>query len=368
MSEWRKRLALIGVGAEAIIERVRRRRRHQGGPVQIVPYRGFGTPAEFFLSGRVLEDRGILPANEAATRWANLRDNWRRFGSRELSGVRVAAEFAGVRHVATTDEEGYFHLHFAPAGPLEQAPWQIVRLELLDLPIPAEGLVRAAAEVLVPPPSARFGLISDIDDTILQTYATDLLKMAALTMFRNARTRLPFEGVASLYRAFEAGASGDARNPIFYVSSSPWNLYDFLVEFMAHNGLPAGPLFLTDYGFERDRFFKQSHAEHKLGSIDQIMSTYPDLPFVLSGDSGQHDPEIYLEVARRFPGRVKAIYIRHVSDDRRAGEVAAIAAAARAAGAEMLLVPDSATAAADAIPRGLIAADAVIEQGSILAL
>jgi phosphatidate phosphatase APP1 len=347
-------LARAGVGAEALVERIRRRRRHQGGPVQIVPYRGFGRADELFLSGRVIEDRGILPADEAATRWANLRDNWRRFGSRELVGVRVAAEFAGVRHVAATDEEGYFQLRFQPAGPPDGAPWQIVRLELLDLPLPAEGLVRAAAEVLVPPPSARFGLISDIDDTILQTYATDLLKMAALTMFRNARTRLPFEGVTGLYQALVAGASGEAHNPVFYVSSSPWNLYDFLVEFMAHNGLPAGPLFLTDYGFERDRLFKQSHAEHKLHSIEQIMSTYPQLPFVLSGDSGQHDPEIYLEAAQRFPGRVPVIYIRHVSDDRRAQEVTAIGAAASQVGAELLLVPDSAAAAADALRRGLI--------------
>jgi len=356
MSDFRRRLTRASVGAEALFERVRRRRRHQGGPVQIVPYRGLGTADELFLSGRVIEDRGVLPADEAATRWANFRDNWRRFGSRELAAVRVAAEFAGVRNVATTDEEGYFRLRFQPAGPLDAAPWQIVRLELLDPPIPDEAPVRAAAEVLTPPASARFGVISDIDDTILQTYATDLLKMTALTLFRNARTRLPFEGVADLYRALEAGIGGSEHNPLFYVSSSPWNLYDFLVEFMAHNGLPAGPLFLTDYGFERDRFFKQSHAEHKLASIEQIMNTYARLPFVLSGDSGQHDPEIYLEVARRFPGRVAAIYIRHVSDERRARAVRAVAAAARELGAEMLLVPDSAAAAADALARGLIEA------------
>lgn len=362
MSRLRRRLSRVGVGAEALIERIRRRRRHQGGPVQIVPYRGFGTPDELLVSGRVIEDRGILPADEAATRWANLRDNWRRFGSRELPGVRVAAEFAGVRNVARTNEEGYFELRFRPAGPPDGSPWQIVRLELLDLPLPAEGLVRSAAEVLVPPPSARFGLISDIDDTILQTYATDLLKMAALTMFRNARTRLPFEGVAGLYKALEAGRSGADHNPVFYVSSSPWNLYDFLIEFMAHNGLPAGPLFLADYGFERDRFFKQSHTEHKLASIEQIMSTYPELPFVLSGDSGQHDPEIYLEAARRFPGRVPAIYIRHVSDDRRAQEVTAIGAAAREVGAELLLMPDSDAAAEDALRRGLIGALPAEEQ------
>ncbi len=348
MSFLRSIVTRAAADVEELIERVRRRRRHDG-PVQVIAYRGMGRPDELRLSGRVLEDRGILPADDAQTSWRNLRDNWRRFGSRELPGVRVCADFEGARAEAVTDEEGYFHLRIVPAAPLDGALWQIVRLELPELG------VRAAGEVLVPPPTARFAVVSDIDDTVLQTYATDLLKMLRLTFLRNARTRLPFEGVAELYRAFEDGAGGREHNPIFYVSSSPWNLYDFLVEFMAYNGLPAGPLRLTDYGFDREKLVKLRHAEHKLAEIDLIASTYPHLPLVLIGDSGQQDPEIYLAAARAHPGRVAAIYIRHVSHERRASEVEALAAQAAELGAPLLLAPDSAFVAADAAARGLIA-------------
>lgn len=348
MSRLRRIVTRAGTDAEELIERLRRRRRHNG-PVQVIAYRGVGTTTELRLSGRVLEDRGVLPAADDDTSWENLRANWRRFGTRELPGVLVRADFKGFIAEGYTDEEGFFQLRIAPAEALDAAPWQIVRLELPQLG------VQAAGEVLVPPASARLAVVSDIDDTVLQTYATDLLKMLRLTFLRNARTRLPFEGVVDLYRALEAGVSGREQNPIFYVSSSPWNLYDFLAEFMAYHGLPQGPLLLTDYGLDREKLIKQRHAEHKLARIDELAAIYPGLPLVLIGDSGQHDPEIYLEAAARYPGRVAAIYIRHVSHERRAGEVEAMAARSAALGAPMVLATDSAALFADAVARGLIA-------------
>ncbi|MCS6880130.1 MAG: alpha/beta fold hydrolase [Oscillochloridaceae bacterium] len=344
-------LSRAAMDTETLLERLRRRRR-RAGPALIVPYRGMGTPAMLHLSGRVLEDRGIKPADDADSRWTNLRANWRRFGSRELPYVRVRARFQEAVAETMTDVEGYFHLSLQPSAPLHDAPVQIVDLELPDLG------VRAAGEVFVPPAGARCAIVSDIDDTVLQTYATDALKMLALTFLHNARTRLPFEGVAALYRALVAGPDGSSQNPIFYVSSSPWNLYDFLVDFLAYHGLPPGPLFLTDYGLDRDRLVRKGHRRHKLAAIARIATTYPHLRLVLIGDSGQHDPEIYLEVARTYPGRVVAIYIRHVSHERRAEEVRALSAEARRLNVPMVLAPTTDALAADAASRGLIAGPA----------
>jgi phosphatidate phosphatase APP1 len=346
MSRLRRIVTRAGSDAELLIELVRRRR--YGGPVLLIPYRGMGTTAELHLGGRVLEDRGIIPAEVGHTRLRNLRNTWRRFGSRELPGVAVRATFQGQTAETLTDEEGYFALRLEPAAPLDDVAWQRVALEL-----PALG-VRATGEVLVPAPTARLVVVSDIDDTVLLSYATDTLRMLRETLLRNAHTRLPFEGVAELYRSLVAGSGGDEQNPIFYVSSSPWNLYDLLVEFMDYHGLPAGPLRLADYGLDREKLLKLSHVEHKLGEIAVIAARYPHLPMVLIGDSGQHDPEIYLGAVRAFPGRVAAIYIRHVSHARRAEEVEAIAAQAAALGVPMVLAADSAAVAADARARGLI--------------
>lgn len=342
----RRLIARAGSDVEDLVARLRPRR--QPGPLQIVAYRSYGSADALRLSGRVLEDRGILPAAEDAGRLDNFRAAWRRFGSRELPGARVCATFMGLHAETLSDAEGYFQLQIAPPS-LDAAPWQPVPLELPDYD------VRAVGEVLVPSGSARYAVISDIDDTVLQSYATDLLKMARLTFLGNARTRLPFTGVATLYRALVAGLSGHDHNPIFYVSSSPWNLYDFLVEFMAIHDLPQGPLLLSDYGLARDKLLKPSHAEHKLAHITAIAATYPHLPLVLIGDSGQHDPEIYLRAAQDLPGRVSAIYIRHVSHTRRAGVIETLVARAAALGVSMLLAADSASVAADARARGLIA-------------
>ena len=162
--------------------------------------------------------------------------------------------------------------------------------------------VTAVAHVLVPSPDAAFGVISDIDDTIVHTNATSLLGMAR-SIIRNAASRLPFEGVADLYRALHV-----ERNPIFYVSSSPWNLYELLHDFMEINGIPHGPMFLQDWGIDESTLILASHTEHKLAQIQTLVDYYPELKFVLIGDSGQHDPEIYLQrdpgASRTHPRRV----------------------------------------------------------------
>src|SRR5690606_6523602 len=131
--------------------------------------------------------------------------------------------------------------------------------------------------------------------------ASNLLQMLKLTLFNNAHTRLPFEGVAALYQAFHAGAGGSEKNPLFYVSSSPWNLYDLLDEFFYLQDIPKGPFFLRDFGIDKDKFIVSGHEEHKIVQIEKILSTYPDMKFILIGDSGEKDPEIFTNVVQAFP-------------------------------------------------------------------
>jgi phosphatidate phosphatase APP1 len=207
------------------------------------------------------------------------------------------------------------------------------------------------------PSGARVGIISDIDDTVVHSSATSVLKMTWIVLLNNAHTRLPFEGVAAFYRALQRGADGRDYNPIFYVSSSPWNIYDVLEYFLNVHGVPAGPIFLKDWS----PAVLGKHRAHKLGVIRTLLGTYPELPFVLIGDSGQEDPEIYHQAVREHPGRIQAIYIRDVAATRRKVEVPAIAEEVRKLGVEMVLVPDSAAAAEHAAAKGLIAQDAVPE-------
>jgi len=130
-----------------------------------------------------------------------------------------------------------------------------------------------------------------------------------------------------------------------------------LEDFLNVHGVPDGPLFLKDWSPS----VLGKHRTHKLGIIRTLLGAYPELPFVLIGDSGQEDPEIYHQAVREHPGRIYAIYIRDVAATGRKVEVPAIAKEVRNLGVEMVLVPDSAAAAEHAAAKGLIASDAVPE-------
>lgn len=363
MGRWRRLLTGLANAADDRFDTARRRLRRNGPlehPLAVVPYAGFGTLERLVLSGRVLEAKSIARSSETDTWRTSLRAMLRRLETDEIPGARVRARFGESAIEVVADAEGYFHVDLIPSGYVEPTRvWHDVELELLD-PVPAQGPPPpATGRVLVPPPSARFGVISDIDDTVIWTNVTDKLRMLKIVFLENARSRLPFEGVAALYKAFQGGAGGAEGNPIFYVSGSPWNLYDLLVEIFEIHGIPEGPIRLRDFGTSPDSLLHMDTKAYKLAQIRTIMGLYPSLPFLLIGDSGEQDPEIYRAVVAEFPGRVPAVYIRNTKTTReREQGIAALADEVRAAGSELVLARDSRFAAEHAAARGWIVEDA----------
>lgn len=324
-------------------------------PFEILPYRGHGTERELFLKGRVLEDEGITRSGQHDPTWKNVLNMVRRFASDEVPDARVSATFGGRSVEAVADVEGFFDVRLELPEPLSGATaWHPVEVELKFPSSPDGRRVRSTGQVLVPG-DARLGIISDIDDTIVRSSATNALKMAWIVLLNNAYARLPFEGVAAFYEALQRGGSGEEYNPIFYVSSSPWNIYDVLEDFLDVHEVPVGPLFLKDWSLG----VLGKHEDHKMGIIRTLFDTYPRMRFILSGDSGQEDPEIYLKAAREYPGRVEAIYVRDVTEGERDREVQAIVAQARELGVEMVATPDTEVAAEHAAGRGLVAPEAL---------
>jgi phosphatidate phosphatase APP1 len=357
MTGWKDVARGLVAKADELSDRTRsriRKRRPSKRALVIVPYIGYGTRDKLQQSGRVLEDEGITAASAEDTGWRNLARTFRQLESDEVAGARVRARLRDEVREVPTDAEGYFSVELNPASPIEPPGWQTVQLELIDPPAHGSDAVRAQGQVLVPPPTARFGVISDIDDTVVWSNVAHRLKMLVMLARSNAHTRKPFAGVAAFYRALHEGASGAEGNPIFYVSSSPWNLYAPLVEFLSVQQIPLGPLLLKDYG-DHLLFATRDHHGHKLACIESILHTYPELPFVLIGDSGEQDPEIYSEVVRRFPQRVRTIYIRSVDPDpARVAAIDRLVDEVRHSGAQLVLAPDSEFAAAHAAGEGLI--------------
>ncbi len=331
-------------------------------PLLVQSYLGYGVPGRAFLLGRVLEDNGITAATAEDSLWDNLKGTWKRFRSGEVADAELNVTLTGVADFSQSlraDEEG----HFAQWLDIPEAePGEANLLKLgLELTQPRRTPpVRAEASVLIPSAAAQFGVISDIDDTVLQTGATSLRSLARQVLFGNAYTRLPFEGVAGFYEALGRGGN-EADNPLFYVSSSPWNLYDVLTEFMALNQIPLGPVLLRDWGLSATELLPASHGEHKRAAIRQLLETYPQLPFILIGDSGQEDPEIYHETVHDFPGRILGIYIRDVADAERRESVQKLARKLAQDGSTLMLTQDTAAAAEHAAAQGWTTSDAAAE-------
>jgi phosphatidate phosphatase APP1 len=359
MTHWKSLLQQTAVSVETRFDQLKANLSFRLGlndPLMIQPFDGFGTATAVSLIGRVLENKGINQADDNDSVWDNLLNIYRQLESDEVAGAVVQGSIGGVVQTAVTNDEGYFMLQFDLPNPLPATErWHYVSLQLLSTPYHNNDMVTATGRVLVPPETAVFGVISDIDDTVLKSSATDYLEAARLLFLQNARSRLPFAGVAAFYQALLAGRH-QQQNPIFYVSSSPWNIYPLLTDFFDFHNIPAGPLLLKDYGLTPSQFFSSGHRQHKLTQIDTILTTYPHLPFVLIGDSGQKDPEIYAELVHTYPGRIKAIYIRDVSEDARDAAVWALAKTVKTQGVDMILAADSLAAAQHAVQTGLFPA------------
>lgn len=294
-------------------------------PPTVHAYRGFGTEHYLFLRGRVLHEKTIIRA-EGDTNWHNFIKTVKRFNSWEIEKARVRISFQEHVFELTTDSEGYFTLDTRfdkplPFLPQEEPFWQEAKIELLS--IPSQPVNKSFhADIILPDKNSDFGVISDIDDTVLQTYVTSWLKWRViyLTLLHNAISRQAFEQVANFFQALRRGPLGQSYNPFFYVSNSPWNLYDLLQEFLSHNKLPRGPIMLRDFGLKYEQLPKD-YKGHKHEQIISILKLYPKLAFVLIGDSGEKDADIYKAVHLAFPNRVRAIYIRDVGSKSRANRV-----------------------------------------------
>jgi phosphatidate phosphatase APP1 len=340
-----------------MLNRARRAWTHRHDPI-IRPHIGQVIERRLLLSGRVVREGTLTPATVTTARWRNLLNMYRSFVHHKVAGARLLALFGGSQAEVISDDGGYFSLEMDMPAPVAGPLWQEVQFRLLEAPGHAGPPIEAQGLVLVHPLKARFAVISDIDDTVLASNVTSKFRMLLTVLLSNAHTRMPFAGVAALYRALEKGHGGE-HNPVFYVSNGPWNLHDLLVDFFRLNEIPLGPINLRDWGTHLVLARKPTGA-HKRMQIHRILNYFPRMPVVLIGDSGEHDPEIFTRIALEYPGRVDTIYIRCVDNDvERRAAMERLGTEARGVGTDFLVVADSEAAAVHAAGRGMIPAQAI---------
>ena len=295
-------------------------------PVRVQPFFGYRNDRTLVVSARALRRRE--PVFDTRGFWGGLGTMIRQYASHEVPGLDVHLEFetgAGelIRQSATTENEGFarFEIPFAESYPLPlDTGWE--RATLRWQADDAEAPLEKTAFILAPGRSAGVGVISDIDDTILETGITGSFRAIARN-WRRVMAQMPGErivvpGAPDFFAAL--GGSAPLRDasrvpqpvprPIFYVSSSPWNLFSYLVTFKHQRELPLGPIMLRDWGLNRRTLGSEGHGSHKQAAVERILAAYPHMRFVLVGDDTQKDLSVFGSIAASRPDRIAAVFIR----------------------------------------------------------
>ena len=270
-------------------------------------YHGYGNSEHLIIFGHVLS-LGPLPRKKfSGNIFTNTFALLRLFIVRPMDAAKVRLEWEGQVHEATTDTDGFFRFEWKPQASLSPG-WHPVEVSLVD----AATRVAVGKGLIFIPDEYHFACISDIDDTFLISHSANLAKRLQVLFTENAHSRQPFDGVVKHYQLLADAADGKP-NPFFYVSSSEWNLYDYILEFSHKNELPRG-----DYLLGQIKRFKeilktgQNRHSTKFMRIARILTAYPHQPFILLGDDSQMDPDIYSSVIEHFPGAIRSVYLRHI--------------------------------------------------------
>jgi len=320
----------------------------------IIPYISYGTSKKVYVKGHVLDDRLLYESRKGDKRKKNILAMISRYISDGIPGVRVKVTINNISAQVVTDENGLFETEPHLDNPLSDG-WHIADFEVLDKIVEGQEPLNTSGDVLINAGESEFVLVSDVDDTILISHATEALKKIRLILTKNSKTRLPFTGVATFYDALKSGSNDKQNNPVFYVSSSEWNLYDFLEDFCKERKIPKGPFMLQELKTSLWKLLTSGGGthNHKKEKIEKLMELYDHQKFLLVGDSGQRDASLYSQIAKDYPDRILSIYIRDVGKKKKAKKVNKIV---ESSGHELdlVLVKDSFEAAQHALENNYI--------------
>ncbi|QIQ88258.1 MAG: DUF2183 domain-containing protein [Erythrobacter sp.] len=322
--------------------------------MRVQPFFGYRNSHHLHLNARAIRARE--PVFETRGFWRDFATMLGEYASHEVPGLAVDLEYdcangEVIRGEGTSGPEGFvrFDLPIAPAcPPAPRTRWERARLRWRCPETDEAG--EAPAFILAPGGETRMGIISDVDDTILETGITGNFRAIARN-WKRVFAQMPSErvlvpGATGFFAALGGNPPGAQKadeaigaiepqarvRPVFYVSSSPWNLFSYLVAFKRERGLPLGPVMLRDWGFNRRTLGKEGHGSHKLEAIRRILATFPQLRFALIGDDTQRDLLAFGSIAREHPERIAAVFIRAVAGAPMTEEERAARTAIEAAG------------------------------------
>jgi phosphatidate phosphatase APP1 len=287
------------------------RARKRGLTPTVIPYTGYGAPGWIRVLCRVLLTKPDLTKADFAAhqpgasasaeepRYKKIR-GWRSFTSVPVNDIAVNVTVNGVTRSVVADRGGVvdavIEVHLQPG-------WH-------DISIQAEDSQPVIAKIFIVDPAISVGLISDVDDTVMVTALPRPFLAAWNTFVLDEHARRPVPGMSVLYERLVRQHPGC---PVFYLSTGAWNVAPTLTRFLGRNMYPPGPLLLTDWGPTHDRWFRSGRL-HKQETLRRLAAEFPGIQWLLVGDDGQHDEELYNTFAKSHPQNVKAVAIRQLSN------------------------------------------------------
>ncbi|MET0933727.1 MAG: phosphatase domain-containing protein [Mycetocola sp.] len=273
-----------------------RRGRKRGLVATVIPFTGYGSTTLIRVLARVLLTKP--DATPAAAPSQRVR-GWRSFTSIPVVSASVTIVAGGQSFEVQADRGGVIDAEITAS--LEPG-WQQITLR-------SENSRPVVANVFIADPAVRVGVISDIDDTVMVTALPRPLLAAWNTFVLDEHARTPVPGMAVMLERLVRRHEG---TPIIYLSTGAWNVAPTLSRFLTRHLYPAGALLLTDWGPTHDRLFR-SGRQHKADNLRRLAAEFPDVRWLLVGDDGQHDEEIYGSFAEEYPDHVAAVAIRQLS-------------------------------------------------------
>lgn len=278
-------------------------------------YRGYANEQELIVMGHVFKPTTQEEYDFQKKKFKNARHIIRMYQTKTQANADVFLERNGTIIHTKTLEDGYFKFCI-PIKEILGYGWLDYTVHILH-----QGKKIEAKATYVRPIDGDFGFISDIDDTFLVSHTRNPLKKLYILLFRNVNTRKVFEGAVLHYQALStAGRNNkEEQNAFFYVSSSEWNLYPFIVKFTELHQLPRAVLLLKDIKTSLMDFFITGRGDHnhKFEKIKHILEFYPNLNYTLLGDDSQEDPYLYESICKIFPVTVMAVYIRQTGKNKK---------------------------------------------------
>lgn len=315
-------------------------------------YNGYGHTHDLVVYGHVFRNKPVIRRKYTNNVLLNVMHIIRLFFVEPMPCVKVQLQWRDQTFDSQTEDDGFFKFEWSSHD--VNAGWHQVVVRYID----KGGSTVASGEGKVfVPHSTQYAFISDIDDTVLVSHSATIGKRLRVLFTKNPRTRKTFNNVVSFYDLLVTAHTTDAiPNPFFYVSSSEWNLYDYLNEFFKYNGLPKG-IFLLNQVKRWYELVKTGKTKHngKLVRVLRILKVFPKQQFILLGDNSQHDPAIYSAIAHKHPGKIYAVYIRNIRHEKET-ETRALLQGMEEMGVHTCLFNDNAAAIEHARRIGLLGA------------